>query len=117
MVSTTVLRCALLAGLGTAAACGSEKVAPPMPRATAVWVDSLPPVPTSYLDVPVRYDLGPAMHWLESEVPTTLGTLEERHEVPGKHRLHYAYTAERHLRSAHGDEGARGSRSAGRWRP
>jgi hypothetical protein len=95
MVSTTVLRCALLAGLGTAAACGSEKVAPPMPRATAVWVDSLPPVPTSYLDVPVRYDLGPAMHWLESEVPTTLGTLEERHEVPGKHRLHYAYTAER----------------------
>ena len=33
-----------------------------------------PPVPTSYLDVPVRYDLAPAMHWLESEVPASFGT-------------------------------------------
>jgi hypothetical protein len=47
------------------------------------------------LDVPVRYDLAPAMHWLESEVPTSLGSLEERHEVPNKNRVHYAYAATR----------------------
>jgi uncharacterized protein DUF4403 len=58
-------------------------------------VDTLPPVPTSYLDVPVRYDLAPAMHWLETEVPVSLGSLEDRHEVPNKKRVHYAYAATR----------------------
>jgi hypothetical protein len=77
------------------AACGSEKVAPPMPVATGVWVDTLPPVPTSYVDVPVRYDLGPALKWLDSEVPASFGDLEDRQEVPGKKRLHYAYAASR----------------------
>ena len=62
-----------------------------MPTVGSRWVDSLPPVPTSYLDVPVRYDLAPAMKWLESEVPASFGNLEERHEVPGKSRAHYAY--------------------------
>jgi hypothetical protein len=75
--------------------CGSEKVAPPVPRATIAWVDTLPPVPTSYLDVPVRYDLAPAMKWLELEVPRKLGDLEDRKAVPGKDRLHYAYMVDR----------------------
>ena len=77
------------------AACGGEKVAPPVPRASTVWVDTLPPVPTSYLDVPVRYDLAPALKWLESEVPTSLGDLERRQEVPGRKRLHYAFVVDR----------------------
>jgi hypothetical protein len=58
-------------------------------------VDTLPPVPTSYLDVPVRYDLAPALQWLESEVPARLGDLDAKQAVPGKKRLHYAYTADR----------------------
>jgi hypothetical protein len=96
MSSTTLHRRALLGVvLFAAAACGSEKVAPPVPRVTTAWVDSLPPVPTSYLDVPVRYDLGPAMRWFESEVPRTLGSLADRHTVPGKKRLKFAYAAER----------------------
>ena len=82
---------ALLGALG----CGSGKVAPPVPRATSSWADTLPPVPTSYLDVPVRYDLAPAMKWLESEVPRRLGDLEDRKAVPGRDRLHYAYTVDR----------------------
>ena len=80
---------------GAAAACRGDKVAPPVPRATATWVDTLPPVPTSYLDVPVRYDLGPAMHWLEDEVPVSFGSLDQRHDVPNKKRVHYAYAASR----------------------
>jgi hypothetical protein len=87
------LVCAGAAGMW--AACGSDKVAPPVPVATGTWQDTLPPVPTSYLDVPVRYDLAPAMKWLESQVPTAFGDLEERQEIPGKKRMHYAYAADR----------------------
>ena len=96
MVTSTLHRCALGA-LVCAAACGSDRVAPPVPRALGTWMDTLPPVPTSYLDVPVRYDLAPAMRWLESGVPVALGALEERQAVPGKKRLHYAYAATRGL--------------------
>jgi hypothetical protein len=96
MPLSSLRRCALGALLWVAAAaCRGDKVAPPVPRMAATWVDTLPPVPTSYLDVPVRYDLAPAMAWLESEVPRTLGSLEERHEVPRKKRVHYAYQATR----------------------
>ena len=90
--------CRRIAGVllfGAAAACRGDKVAPPVPRVTATWADTLPPVPTSYLDVPVRYDLGPAMSWLEGEVPVSFGSLEERHEVPNRKRVHYAYAASR----------------------
>lgn len=86
---------ACVVAAATWSACGTDKVAPPVPVATGVWVDTLPPVPRSYLDVPVRYNLGPALKWLESEIPSHLGDLEERNEVPDKTRLHYAYTADR----------------------
>jgi hypothetical protein len=45
--------------------------------------------------VPVRYDLAPALSWLESEVPVRFGDLEERKPIAGKKRLRYAYAAER----------------------
>ena len=96
MPMPSLRRCALGALLcGAASACRGDKVAPPVPRVTSAWVDTLPPVPTSYLDVPVRYDLAPAMRWLESEVPASFGSLEERHGVPNKKRVHYAYAATR----------------------
>jgi hypothetical protein len=76
-------------------ACGSDKVQPPLPRATTAWVDSLPPVPTSYLDVPVRYDLSRALAWLEGAVPPELGNIERRQRVPGNRRLRYAYQIRR----------------------
>jgi hypothetical protein len=95
VINSTRCRGALGVLLGACAACGSEKVAPPVPRATAVWADTLPPVPTSYLDVPVRYDLAPAMRWLESEVPASFGDLDERKPIAGRKRMTYAYTAER----------------------
>jgi hypothetical protein len=78
-----------------AAGCG-ERVAPPVPRATAAWVDSLPPVPTSYLDVPVRYDLARALGWLESAVPPVIGNIDQRHRASNNKRLKYAYSLRRH---------------------
>jgi hypothetical protein len=83
---------ALVAGT---VACRAEKVAPPVPHATSAWADTLPPVATSYLDVPVRYDLAPALKWLEAEVPRRIGDLEDRTAVSGNDRLHYAYTVDR----------------------
>ena len=95
MVSSTPKQCAVFGLLVLLAGCGSERVAPPVPRAVAAWTDTLPPVPTSYLDVPVRYDLAPALRWLESEIPVRFGDLDERKPVAGKKRLRYAYEAER----------------------
>jgi hypothetical protein len=95
MIASTLHRCALGVLIFAASACRGERVAPPIPTARGVWVDTLPPVPTSYLDVPVRYDLAPAMRWLESEVPASFGDLEERKPIAGKKRIRYAYTADR----------------------
>lgn len=90
------LRAALFAAaiVPSLGGCG-EKVAPPVPRATIAWVDTLPPVPTSYLDVPVRYDLARALAWLESAVPLVIGDIDERHRAPGNKRLKYAYSLRR----------------------
>jgi hypothetical protein len=95
MVGSTAKQCAAVGIFALVAGCGSERVAPPVPRAVSAWTDSLPPVPTSYLDVPVRYDLGPALRWLESEIPVRFGDLDERKPIAGKKRLRYAYEAER----------------------
>jgi len=75
--------------------CKGETVAPPVPHVTDAWIDTLPPVPTSYVDVPVRYDLAPALHWLESAIPLTIGDITQRHEIPGKKRTHYAFALTR----------------------
>ncbi len=77
------------------AGCGGDKVAPPVPRATTAWVDTLPPVPTSYLDVPVRYDLARALAWLESAVPPVIGNIDRRRRAPGNSRFKYAYSLRR----------------------
>ena len=95
MVVSTLCRSALGALVCAVSACGGERVAPPVPMASGAWVDTLPPVPTSYLDVPVRYDLAPSLRWLEAEVPASFGDLEERKPVAGKQRLHYAYAVDR----------------------
>ena len=72
-----------------------EKLAPSPPRATGPWLDTLPPVPTSYIDVPVRYNLAPALQWIEAAVPRTVGDIKDRRPMPGKKRMHYAFHLER----------------------
>jgi hypothetical protein len=87
-----VFRCALLL---TIWGCSERKLTPSAPRATSAWVDTLPPVPTSFIDVPVRYNLAPALQWLETTVPRALGDINERRPMPGKKRMHYAFDLER----------------------
>ncbi len=89
------LTCVVAACVWCGQGCRRERVAPPVPRATSAWVDTLPPVPVSYIDVPVRYDLGPALRWLESEIPVRFGDLDERKPVRDKKRLEYAFAAVR----------------------
>lgn len=88
-------RLALFALMLAAWSCGPDRLAPPLPQATGAWVDTLPPVPQSYIDVPVRYNLAPALRWLESEIPPTIGDLEKREPMPGRRRMHYAFTLAR----------------------
>lgn len=76
-------------------ACRREKLTPSAPRASGRWLDTLPPVPTSYIDVPVRYNLAPALQWLETTVPHALGDINDRRPIPGKKRMHYAFELER----------------------
>jgi hypothetical protein len=76
-------------------ACRREKLAPSAPHAAGPWVDTLPPVSTSFIDVPVRYNLAPALKWLEATIPRTLGDINDRREMPGKKRMHYAFDLER----------------------
>lgn len=92
LATTAGAVCAYALGM---AGCGPDKVAPPMPRATSAWVDTLPPVPESHIDVPARYDLAPSLTWLESEVPSEFGDIEERRPVRDKKRTHYAFAAKR----------------------
>lgn len=85
---------ALLAG--GAAGCGSGPrldAPPPVARAERV-VDSAPPLPPSVIDLPVEYDLAPAIAWMETAIPARLGDLEER-LATGNDRLTFAFSASR----------------------
>ncbi len=76
----------------TAVSCGGDSFeAPPPLVVTGVVQESLPPVPSSRLEIPVRYDLTPGLAWLESEVPDTIGKIEDKLAVKGNDRLHIAY--------------------------
>ena len=105
----------MLARLGRAAIIASTALAcrdahfeavPPTPAAIAA-AESLPDVPDSRLELPVRYDLAPALAWLEGEVPRTIGTIESKLPVPGNDRAHFAFQIERErFRLAFGGGGA-----------
>lgn len=76
-----------------AAACGGGDSfeAPPPLAVTGPVVESLPPVPPSRIELPVRYDLRPGLDWLESEMPATIGDIDDKLAVKGNDRLHIAY--------------------------
>jgi len=79
----------VLPGIG---GCGGDSFeAPPPAMVTGVVQESLPAVPPSRLEIPVRYDLKPALDWLEAEVPGTIGDIDEKLAVKGNDRLHIAY--------------------------
>lgn len=91
-----ISRCCSWIGLALlVGACGPDKVDPPKPRPTATWTDTLPPVPQSYINGPVRYHLAPAFAWLDSTIPPKLGDLERRDTSPEDPKLSYAFQLER----------------------
>ncbi|CAA9357614.1 MAG: hypothetical protein AVDCRST_MAG40-3259, partial [uncultured Gemmatimonadaceae bacterium] len=60
-----------------------------------VEVEALPPLPPSELDVPVAYDLAPAVAVLEAAVPRAFGNLDDRKQIPSRPNLSVAFSAER----------------------
>ncbi len=85
---------ALFAG-AVVAACGGESFeAPPPAMVTGVVVESLPPVPPSRLELPVAYDLAPALAWLETEVPGSIGSMDKQIRVNDRTKIAFAITRE-----------------------
>ncbi len=77
------------------ASCGGERIdAPPPAMVTGVAVESLPPVPPSRLEIPVEYDLKPALEWLESEVPRQIGSMDKQIRVNDRTKIAFAITRE-----------------------
>ncbi len=77
------------------ASCGGEHIdAPPPAMVTGVAVESLPPVPPSRLEIPVEYDLKPALEWLESEVPRQIGSMDKQIRVNDRTKIAFAITRE-----------------------
>jgi hypothetical protein len=90
------LAASLLLSLGLTACGRTEKLdAPPPTALTGTVAESLPPVPLSRLDIPVTYDLRPALDWLEAEVPIDIGDINQRIAVPDNDRVHIAYAISR----------------------
>ena len=81
--------------ISTASCKGRSFNAPPPAIVTGVVVESLPPVPLSRLEVPVRYDLAPALAWLETTVPKTIGDIKDKQAIKGNDRVHIAYAITR----------------------
>lgn len=82
---------ALLSVLTLACSGGTKFTAAPPEVLSNVVVESLPPVPMSSLELPVRFDVRPALDWLESEVPMDIGDIEKRIQLSGNKRVHIAY--------------------------
>jgi len=82
---------ATLLVLALAACTGKSFEAPPPVAVTGVVVESLPPVPPSRIEIPVRFDLRPGLDWLESEVPGTIGKIDDKLAIKGNDRVHIAY--------------------------
>ena len=80
--------------LATASCRGESFEAPPPAMVTGAVVESLPPVPPSRLELPVRYDLKPALDWLESEVPINIGSMDKQIKVNGRTKIAFAITRE-----------------------
>jgi hypothetical protein len=77
------------------AACGGDSFdAPPPAMVTGAVVESMPPVPPSRLELPVRYDLKPGLDWLESEVPRTIGSMDKQIQVNDRTKIAFAITRE-----------------------
>lgn len=89
-----LIRAGLLAALAGCQA--NDQFDAPLPVATGpLAVDTALTLSPSHIDVPVEYDLGPALAWLEETLPRRMGDIEERRETPGNDRLDYAFSAER----------------------
>jgi len=77
--------------LATGACDGSLDVDAP-PPAMSADIDTLPPLPTSTLDIPLTYDLSPVVEALERAVPKTFGDIDERRQLSNK-RMRVAFEA------------------------
>jgi hypothetical protein len=93
-------RACVVVGLATGAGCDRAPASTAAAGALAEdpeeeVLPALPALPASVLDVPVAYDLAPAVAALESAVPRAFGDLDDRKQIPSRPRLSVAFAASR----------------------
>lgn len=66
---------------------------PEVPKPLRAWVDSMPAVAPSDVDVPVLYDLRPGLAWVDSAAPKRIGSIDKK--VPVGKGISVAYEVER----------------------
>lgn len=76
------------------AGCDRTGVDAPPPTMSAD-IDTVPPLATSTLDIPLTYDLAPVIAAMEKAVPTRFGNISKRLAVPERPRMHIAFEASR----------------------
>ncbi len=85
---------ALLAASILATGCDRTGVDAPAPAITAD-ADTVSPLASSTLDIPLTYDLAPVIAAMEKAVPTRFGNISKRQAVPERPRMHIAFEASR----------------------
>jgi hypothetical protein len=85
----------LLATVLAAGCDGPLTVTTPPPAIVADLPDTVPPMPESFVQAPIIYDLAPALAMLDDAVPRSFGSLEERSRLPTNTRVHVAFEARR----------------------
>jgi hypothetical protein len=75
---------------------GDNRVLAPPPQRHFGREDEAPPqLPRTVVDVPLLLDLSAAVELLESALPSKLGDINRRQQIPGKKRAAYAYELRR----------------------
>ena len=88
------ISCLAPVALAAILACETRLDVDAPPPSMMADVDTLPPLPTSTLDIPLTYDLSPVVRQLESAVPRRFGDIDKRIQLSNK-RVHIAYEATR----------------------
>lgn len=89
-------RRAAIVFLGVLVGCDAPlTVETPPPAIVADLPDTVPPLPPSFVQAPIIYDLAPALDMLDDAVPRRFGSLDDRQVVPSNRRVRVAYEASR----------------------
>ena len=85
----------LVVGLAGCGDSGKRVLAPPPERVFGGEEEASPELPRTVVDAPMLLDLSMAISLMESALPTKLGNINHREQIPGKKQAAFAYELRR----------------------